>query len=347
VVGDDDQCIYQFRGSSSSYLLNFSNDFPGATEVFLNRNFRSTNKIIKYAENFIFELNGGTSEGRRKDKEFLFDEKKKSTNSNDITYTMYANNEDEASAIVKNIVQLHDKAGLAYKDIAILCRKKKQFKMISKALAYGKIPHIVKDLGDLFECEVGSGFLSLFGFIDNPSLNDRNELEKALKLINPAVSAEAIIKCFEYVESIKKGLSNFTDSEISIQRIFKTILELIEINQLDTSSKLTEVIFYELGSVSTLIDEFEKVHYLDLPNMKINKFYTLITGSLEDGGSSIEKYQKGGANKYIDIDAVNIMTVHSSKGLEYAAVFMPGLNVGTFPNNMNRHFMMGRRKVAV
>ena len=132
VVGDDDQCIYQWRGADITNILNFERDFPGAQVIKLEQNYRSTGKILAAAHSVI------ENNHQRKAKK-LWTEAEEGSN---ITYRRADNEKDEAAYVAQEIIRVKGPAQ-KYSDFAVLYRTNSQSRTFEEAFSARDIPYKV------------------------------------------------------------------------------------------------------------------------------------------------------------------------------------------------------------
>ena len=119
VVGDDDQAIYKFRGASISNIMQFKEDFPGASEIVLSDNYRSRQEILDAAYKFIAQNNPNRLEAKLGINKRL---KSHVEGAATIEHIHKATNEDEARAVVDKIAELKNTQKAEWSDFAILVR---------------------------------------------------------------------------------------------------------------------------------------------------------------------------------------------------------------------------------
>lgn len=334
VVGDDDQCIYQWRGADIRNILDFEKDFPDANIIKLEQNYRSTATILEAAHNVI-KNNAG-----RKHKKLWTD----NVEGEKIKYYKAYSEKDEAFFIAKEIERLKG-PGKKYSDFAILYRTHAQSRTFEEALTLHEIPYRIfgglrfydrKEVKDLM------AYMKLVqNHVDDISIKRViNEPKRGIgaktveKLENLALvrneSLFDILKDEEIIEGqsekISKGLQSFVSCILKYHES-KDVLKVSEIYEgllndtgylLDLENQNT---VESKGRIENL-QEFKSVIF-DYENNSENSnlFEFLETMSLV---TDIDNYDPSE-------DAVLLMTLHSAKGLEFPVVFMPGMEEGLFP----------------
>ena len=331
VVGDDDQSIYGWRGANIKNILEFEHEFPNTKVIKLELNYRSTNKILKAANDLISynrnrlgkNLIGTIGEGK------------------DITYIHSDNENIEAHTISKNIQELISK-GVDPKDIAILYRINALSRSIEEGLNKASIPY--KMVGgvkfyDRLEIKDIISYLrvianahddfSLKRIINKPKRGlGKATLDKVTQLAN-----EKSISIFELLTKHNESLDGLITKKAhqTINLFIEQILQLQE--SINEST-------YEL--IDNLEDMFKiKEYYSLLPDSlervsNIDEFYGLFRDfviqnpdlRLDDFLNEIALQSE---QDQIDDQSISIMSIHASKGLEFEYLFVIGLEEGFFP----------------
>ena len=240
----------------------------------------------------------------------------------DTVYSEFETIEDECQFVADRIKQLHA-AGVSYSEMAVLLRKRKFGTDFATVFEQNDIPFIVEGVNELFstsECRAAKGIYEyLNGEISmtdlfNLWMNIDYPIDK--KEVSDAIATLASIDV--------KGMKFYGD--FVIQKVFHDFLRPLSIVA-DSENKKAEIILYNLGKFSQVINDFETIYYATLPKNKLISFCNFLT-YMADG-----IYPEGYiANTYIRPEAVSVMTVHQSKGLEFTAVFIPQLNRNNFPS---------------
>lgn len=313
VVGDDDQTIYQFRGSDSNNILTFMQRYGIQKYIVLDTDYRSTEGIVNVAKNVI------TNNSRRLPKvmqsgcKTVYDE-------GDIVFKEVTLPDDEYEFIAQNIEKLHN-IGVPYSEIAILLRKRKIGQDIAEVLEEHGIPFIIEGVNELMltaECKAAKGiFEYLNGDIDS------TELFKRWLAIDYPFNKKEMADSLQMLMTLDVSKLKFY-TELNLQQIYQDFLKGISL--VEDGRRETEIILYNLGKFSQVIGDYEAINFTLKPKSKIYGFCAFLKYTAGD------YYPEGHlTNSYTKPDAVSIMTVHQSKGLEYAAIFIPGLNKNFFP----------------
>lgn len=338
VVGDDDQTIYQWRGSDVKNILNFKEKYIKYGEVVtirLDDNFRSSDAILNLASVVTKKINNRLNKKMIHSSHQVFED-------GDLQINEFSDREKENNYLVDNIQSLigcsfkdnkiDENRGIDYGDICILLRKWKPASEIAEALNNAGIPFVVTGVNQLFEQDEIIACKRIYEL-----LQDTNNIDKRNKL------KESWLKCCpNLIENkleigIKKLLNHSPKNgdwyeNFNLQKIFKIFREDIELKEssfgdfkVNNVSK-GEVAFYNLGMFSQIIQDFETIHFKDDPVYKLKGFIKFLTYTAKD------IYPEGWLNKSnIAVNAVKITSIHQSKGLEWPVVFLPNLNSNYFP----------------
>jgi DNA helicase-2/ATP-dependent DNA helicase PcrA len=337
VVGDDDQTIFQWRGSHINYIQQFSQRYNNVHSVTLEDNFRSSIAVVDVAlkciTNNIIRLPKVMNAAGFQTYE-----------RGDILYNQFGSVEEENENIIQNIINLRGVAfqdkpdmparGLDYSDMVILVRKWKKAEAIVDALTQAGIPFVITGINNLFQRLEVRAAQSIFQFINDQV--DANVVRDYWKGLSPAIKDSDLNKGIAFLE--KNSVSHQSYYErFDFQNIYQTFLDLSGIREDIFPSKdhpeavgytTSEVIFYNLGMFSKIIHDFETIYYKSDPAYKISTFLNFLIYSARDN------YAEGWLNNtYKTPNAVQIMSIYQSKGLEFPVVFIPGLNKNYMPTS--------------
>lgn len=334
VVGDDDQTIYQWRGSSIDNILNFSNKYPNVTTVTLDDNFRSTKGIVELAHTAIREI---------PDKNRLSKEMNAAGHQvyeqSDLQLEEFATEEAEHDFIVKTIKNLRGKAfsdretseprGLDYSDISILLRKWKPATRIAEALKAANIPYVVTGVAQLFEQSEIKACVNIYKYLADEI--DSKELFDSWKKISSRIEDSKLSTAINDLDKSKPNNRDWHEL-FNLQEIFINFREQASITEeaiegeSDQGLSKAEVVFFNMGMFSQVIEDFEVIHFKDNQEDKLLNFLKFLMYSAKD------YYPEGWLNKStLTPNAVTITTIHQSKGLEWPVVFLPKMNKNYFP----------------
>lgn len=343
VVGDDDQTIYQWRGGDVSYIQNFQKRYEDVTYIKLEENFRSTTGIVDVALKCINNNTQRLPKVMNASGHQVYTE-------GDIIYNQYEDVDEENEFIAETITKLRgtefqdrlggEKRGVDYSDCAILLRTWKKAKSIMQKLTEMDIPFVVGGVNELFERPEIKAAKAIYQYLS------KDIEEEVLKIywtsVTPQVKSEDIDEAIAWLnKKIPKPKMYF--ATFNLQEIFWTFLEKSKLSEevfLDKNHKgvvgneINEVIYYNLGMFSQMINDFESIHFKDKPTFKLSKFLNFLEYSAKD------YYPEGWLNNTFKTpNAVQIMTIFGSKGLEFPVVFLPGLNRNYLPIQKPTGFM--------
>lgn len=302
VVGDDDQTIYQFRGSNAENMISFPERYPDVCQVRLEKNFRCQAGIVDVADKVICHNT------RRLQKQMISGA---DTVEGVIRAKGYSDAEEEFTATAEEINRLHD-SGMPYKEIAILSRKGKYIPMIANVLRARGIPYTADSAEDFFEGSYFTRFVETLHILDNIDKASLYEQWKDL------VDGAQFNIGFKYLRSYTRG-GNHRLSEIL--RGFCEKINFLNQDAFDLPTRIED-----LEGICVILDDYDEI-YGDY------QLSARITGILRFlGMQAAQEYKYHNFRKNApDEDAVQLMTVHKSKGLEFQTVFLPRLNNREFP----------------
>jgi len=338
VVGDDDQTIYQWRGSEISNIIRFAQRYPGVTPITLNENFRSSKGIVESARQVV-ERN---PERLRKRME--------TTDAQPWTYgdtlaLSYRDPEHEATWIAGKIQALHGTEyrdrpgaaprGLTYADFAILLRSvKNDAPAITAALEAAGVPYIVSGMNRLFEtpeivaiCQV---FYYLGGFDPDGEAVTEQGIATALRSAGLCRNQMHLDAGLAFLRRRKAEIGDNFSAELHLQRLYLDLLETLQVreeNLADGAGRTPEIIFYNLGKFSQVITDYEQIHFKTPSGSLYEQFAQFLFHQAP--GYYPEGWEEAGLAR---IDAVQISTVHKAKGMQWPAVFVPALRNNRFPS---------------
>jgi DNA helicase-2/ATP-dependent DNA helicase PcrA len=336
VVGDDDQTIYQWRGSDIENMLTFDKRYTKAHQIRLEANFRSSEGIIETARTFI-EQNAGRLPKQMKPGNTQPYE------AGDICALQFANPDAEAAYIVQTAKTLHGMAfkeptnadpnrerGLAWSDMAILLRSvARNATPITSTLAAANIPYVIVGMNNLFDTGEAGAARELFYYMASRTNSDETTVFDAWMAADVGVSSADLKSAVSSMTKFRAALGDPTErfGFYSIQRTFTTFLQEAGVREERVPGGRGEVVFYNLGKFSQLISDFETIHYHSKPTEKYESFGNFLEFHAESA------YPEGWQNnQYANPDAVRIMTVHQAKGMEWPVVFVPALIKNRFPS---------------
>lgn len=330
VVGDDDQTIYQWRGSDVRNILEFERRYGDVTQVRLEDNFRSSEGVVSVARDFIRQVI------RRLAKE-MKPTGAQQYEAGDIVALGFASPEEEAEYIAETCKSLRGVAvregsnsrGIAWSDMAVLLRSvRRDGHAVMEALQNADVPYVITGMDNLFQKPESEAARQLFYFlaeeIDAAAL--RAAWTAADLGVDPAALDAAIATAAKAREDMKRAdVGQF--KVYNLQRQFMAFIENAGLREERVPEKRGEVVFYNLGKFSQAISDFESIHFHSSPVEKYKSFAGFLRHHAEHA------YPEGWQdNAFVSPDAVRIMTIHQAKGLQWPVVFVPQLVRNRFPS---------------
>jgi DNA helicase-2/ATP-dependent DNA helicase PcrA len=324
IVGDDDQSIYGFRGSKPEIMLNFTNDYPNARQVILNVNYRSR-KDITYIAGKLIDHN-----------KVRFKKQVEAQNQQPGGVKIYSfeSKLKQAENIALLIKQYMQQPDARYSDIAILYRTNSHTLYTADRLMKEGIPFTIKEKPKNIYEEPSSK--DIISYIRYALYED--SVEDFFRIMNRPVRYikrnSVPLKPFKMNELLNnnKGTGYVTDNIISLYeqlKFLKTLNPFAAVNYIRKGIGYDDYLkkqAHERGREATKeLDELDEL-------LQLAKGFDTLREWLEH----IENYDAimGGQNKpkQKDEDAVNIVTMHASKGLEWKVVVLPDVNEGVVPH---------------
>lgn len=369
-VGDDDQAIYRFRGATVDNILKFEERYPSVKRITLSSNFRSTHAIVEIANAAVSGQRIGRRKvrglSRRLTKTMQAQHFNATTNQfeetmaehGDVWNCTFDSETTEATFVADKIQDLlgipwHSGdalRGLSYADMAILCRSLNYTKAITDELDRRDIPYIIKGSKGLFESAeikvVHATFCLLFDsqyvipdpenfnrYITHNEADTRDVIRRNVDFLSRSgafpnadsntffgwIAQKKVL--FKQMLDPQERVRNRLSRRVFPQELFYELLGELGANKNNVPNK----IMYNLGRFSELILDFESVHQWVTPyDMKAFTYYLGYWATRE---ANDIRHQDLGAQ-----DAVQISTIHQSKGLEWPVVFIPTLTNRRFPS---------------
>jgi DNA helicase-2/ATP-dependent DNA helicase PcrA len=334
VVGDDDQCIYQWRGADIGNILNFEKDFRGAKVIKLEQNYRSHANILGGAHSVI-------EKNRSRKRKKLWTDK---TAGEKITYRCADDERAEAAFVAERIESMRAEDGYNFKDFAILYRTNAQSRTFEEALSARDLPYRV--LGGLryYDRKEIKDMLAYMRLVQNPA--DDLAFARVVNEPKRGVGDKTLEKLAASAQgkSLLAAVSDpFARAELSA-RSRAAVVEMAEVLTELTAEKdnlrvsdIYDALLTRTGYMKALTDEESVEAESRVENLL--EFKSVIAGyEREDPQISLESFMEK-ITLLADIDnhdpnedAAALMTLHSAKGLEFPVVFMPGMEEGLFPS---------------
>lgn len=318
VVGDDDQSIYQWRGAEVNNIITFTRRYKSVSVYELDVNRRSADKIISSAKQFI------ESNKPRLKKSIKPNTAK--TELGDLYKIIFDHQSEEIEWMVGKIRSLigkeffdgGKKRKLKYSDFALLFRSISiESEQYIEALEREGIPVIYSGVGGLFETEEIKGVMMLLGYIsecDKDITYDDEYLRSTHRVLESNFNID-FIELKRTASVIREWAQK--QKRLSFQKLYGQLLEMLGLSDESFHDSENEVLLYNLGRFSQAISDYESSReYLTLYSIK--DFIWFIRLHAESSYDSGDTDAMAGL-----IDAVQIMTMHGTKGLGFPVVFMP------------------------
>lgn len=353
VVGDDDQSIYAFRGAEVSNILDFEHHFPDARIVTLDRNYRSTETILKAANAVIARnlnrrpkaLWSQEGEGRK------------------IEMVSSEDENDEASYVALRIKEMRVHHGLSWSDFGVLYRSNIQSRPYEIAFRKNQVPYVVIGGMEFFDRKEVKDVASYLRVLANPkddislrriiNVPKRGIGDTALQRLNEAAQASHkplydVVRNASHLnlpDSAQAGAREFlslldrTRAVMREEGISKGILHLIEhsryLDEVEKTSpsqaafQVRKEITLELANAAAAFEQTPTAgHGVALQDRKgENKLVEFLQSA-----SLASDFRANSKEKRFEDDTVRLMTLHSAKGLEFPVVFLVGLEEGLLPH---------------
>lgn len=304
VVGDDDQTIYQFRGSNANNMIGFASRYCNVSQVKMETNFRCAKAIVDVADTVI------KKNSNRLPKQMVSGLDKANGN---VFVIEGDGRDDEYKQIAQQIKKLYNE-GTPYFEIAILIRKRKVLNELCDTLEKNDIPFIADSTDAFFEGEYINAFTEILRFMRDA---DREALYNTW--INYVESESLVIGYKKLRKIVRQGGDAL---QTPLKNIFEEFISSVDF----TNSKYSDAQERERDKLCFLriLVDVDKIYADQQLSARVSRASTFIERSAAD------EYQKLPVND-AEQNGVQIMTVHKSKGLEFDTVFIPDLEKGMFP----------------
>jgi DNA helicase II / ATP-dependent DNA helicase PcrA len=331
VVGDDWQSIYSFRGADVRNILNFEKDYPEARVVRLERNYRSTQKILDAAHGVI------SKNIHRKDKKLWTDE----AGDHEIDVRKFSDEQAEAGFVVSEIQRIAAEEKRFLSDFVVLYRTNAQSRAIEEAFLEAAMPYRVIGGVRFYERREIKDFLAFLKFINNPS--DEISLERIVNLPPRGIGNITLGRWIKFARekgrdliSVEKNITGLNSSKAdAVAKFCDLIGRLREEAQRVPLTDLMDSALVETGYQKLLLGEGEagQIRYENVREL----FTVAEKYSKEKSGLDmfLEEVALVASTDNIDSEAgaVHLMTMHAAKGLEFDTVFIAGMEEGLFPHS--------------
>ena len=343
VVGDDAQSIYSFRGADIDNILHFRETYPGARLFKLERNYRSTQTIVNAAGSLI-------RNNREQITKSVYSEKEVG---NPIALFPSYSDTDEANIILREVQKAH-RLGVPYKSIAVLYRTNAQSRKIEDSFLYGRVPYHIYAGTSFYQREEIKDLLCYLRLSVNPT--DEESLRRIINKPARGIGDTTVGKLFLEARTAGKPVwevlkaGTCPDLNAGTQARLKNFYEMIESfhqsTVTDDAHTLALRVAKESGLQAYYFSGYEPEDISKQENFQemLDGIAGFVADNQEQGlGISLSDYLQDASlatdfdrnTVEKDADCVNMMTIHSAKGLEFPFVFIAGLEEGLFPSEMS------------
>ncbi|MEQ6077480.1 DNA helicase PcrA [Bacillus subtilis] len=342
VVGDSDQSIYRWRGADITNILSFEKDYPNASVILLEQNYRSTKRILRAANEVI------KNNSNRKPKN-LWTENDEGIK---ISYYRGDNEFGEGQFVAGKIHQLHSSGKRKLSDIAILYRTNAQSRVIEETLLKAGLNYNIVGGTKFYDRKEIKDILAYLRLVSNP--DDDISFTRIVNVPKRGVGATSLEKIASYaainglsffqaiqqvdfigvsakaanaLDSFRQMIENLTNMQdyLSITELTGEILDKTEYREMLKAEKSIEA-----QSRLENIDEFLSVtkNFEQKSEDKTLVAFLTDLALIADIDQLDQKEEESGGK-----DAITLMTLHAAKGLEFPVVFLMGLEEGVFPHS--------------
>ncbi|WP_066071475.1 DNA helicase PcrA [Neobacillus soli] len=339
VVGDSDQSIYRWRGADIANILSFEKDYPNASVILLEQNYRSTKRIL-LAANKVIENNMN-----RKAKNLWTE----NAEGNKLVYYRADSEQGEAQFVAGKIKEVTRDGSRKLSDIAILYRTNAQSRVMEEVLLKSNIEYSIVGGTKFYDRKEIKDMLAYLRLISNP--DDDISLQRVINVPKRGIGSTSVDKMADFAGMHDLSLYQALDSVELIglsPKITKSTREFRDLIRNYTNMQ-------EFLSVTELVEEvLEKTGYREMLKAEKSLEAQSRLENLEELLSVTKSFEESSEDKSLvafltdlalvaDIDSldddgekadsITLMTLHSAKGLEFPVVFLIGMEEGVFPHS--------------
>ena len=338
VVGDSDQSIYAFRGADIRNIIEFEKDFSDATVIQLDKNYRSSKKILNLANSVI-------SNNPRKIEKNLWTDNEDGL---DISSFRFRSEKDEARWVAEEVKNLIDSS--KENEVAIFYRTNSQSRLFEEELRMLNINYKVIGSVRFYDRKEIKDIISYLQFLVNDS--DTVAFERIVNVPRRGIGESTVKKIRVYLNETGKSIFEALESIEEIKNIsprikgslseFKDLITELKSYSIQGPSKTIQKVLELTGYKMSLIKEGTLESQMRIENIEelLNSAFSFENlyeedidepyGMLRDYLESIALFSE--TDKLEDADRVLLMTLHNAKGLEFPYVFMTGMEENLFPH---------------
>jgi len=335
-VGDDDQSIYRWRGADVGIILQFERDYPDAAIYKLEKNYRSTKKILEAAHAVVMR-NVGRAEKK------LWTENDEGV---DIEVIACSNEIDEASQIAQSIQNKVSFGGRSYSDMVVLYRMNAQSRVFEEAMINSRIPHRLIGTVRFYERREIKDVIAYLRLAANPyesvslrrviNVPTRGIGQTSISRLEQFAIAEQIT-IYDALRRVREATDIPARARAAMEKFAEIVRHLSEMRDEVSVRRLTEEALEVSGYIASLEEEHSMEARTRLENVKellsVTEQFQMgiespnLSAFLEQVAliSDIDSLDESG-------NAVTLMTLHAAKGLEFPVVYIAGMEEGLFPH---------------
>ncbi len=350
IVGDDAQSIYAFRGATIENILDFSKDFPQLQTFKLEQNYRSGQYIVNAANNVI-------NYNHRQIKKEIWTSQADSAK---ISTVRALSDDEESRKVVDAIFEHKNRNHITNSEIAILYRTNAQSRNFEEHLRRANIPYKIYGGMSFYQRKEVKDLLAYFRLVVN--LQDEEAFRRIVNIPKRGIGDTSVEKLLNYATENNINVWDAIDAaivtgkaQVSLLEFKKLILHANQFSLSNDADKVAELV-YQKSDMAKMYKEDKtnegksRMEHITSLLDGIQEFVEKDEVELDDNGDIVIEKSRGMVeylqsislitdfdNETSDGDHVNLMSVHSSKGLEFDSVFVVGLEEKLFPSFMSLH----------
>ncbi len=343
VVGDDDQSIYGWRGAEVQHILNFRNDWPDATVVRLEDNYRSTAAIVQLANRLI------AFNKTRHDKIL----KAARHGGKTPRILQFKNDVEEARGITQEIQRILDRATYQARDIAILFRTNEQPRVFETELRKAKVPYTLTGSQSFFDRKEVRDLLGYLRILDNPK--DEVCLLRVINTPPRGIGAKSVEQLLHTAVSQGKSVWEATHDKLLLnnfpelaKRGIRSLQSIVEryskrLAQSDSLVAVVRDLITDIDYMGAIERAYAEPEEIQMRQASVEEVLNAIAEyAADDEGATLAGFLDdvalagkefgGSKEKERQHNSISLMTYHSAKGLEFPVVYMVGMEEGILPH---------------
>lgn len=334
VVGDDDQSIYAFRGADLRNILEFEQDFPDATVIKLEQNYRSTQNILDAANAVV-----GNNINRKVKRLWT------ANPDGDPVQVLVANDEHEEAVLVASEIANLQRKGHRLADMAVLYRTNAQSRVVEEAFLKRDLPYVMYRGVEFYKRKEVKDVVAYLRLLANPA--DGVSFARVVNVPKRGIGATTLQRLQDHAEATGLSLTEAAAKASDVPGLGKAAAGKLQSFALDlvlwrqmaeylSVAEVVEVILERSGYLSDL--QVEKTTENQARAENLQEFISVAKEFDREHPdhelmlflSNVELVSD--ADTRADGDSVSLLTLHTAKGLEYPIVFLTGLEEGVFPH---------------